>query len=325
MRRFLAIFIVFLFLFSLPAFADERKTIYEGMGMKLVSIVDSMSDEKSCALFVDAGYIYIAIYGHDDFKIFSNNEYHPFAPDGKHLMRCSNKKPASLMKLPKHNALKPINPTYAASFIKELVEGKEVQIRYYSWPEYKESDKKLRFKTLDYVYDKAVRSCGWKDLGTSNKLPKAELSIHIWKEPEYEGSANVSVIGNEHFWLRKGFDKYGGGCHISLHGYDDEIFGMQGGKWTCGTWDMHGNQKLIIRNASGNVLFSEEVPRNTGRAKEGNPWSYAHRAAKIAWEASPEGSIALEQFGSGEKMSLYGFKELWKWGIKNCGFPPLDQ
>lgn len=57
----------------------------------------------------------------------------------------------------------------------------------------------------------------------------------------------------------------------------------------------------------------------------GETWPAGEIAAKKAWEVAPLGSIEIEErLGGGEKVLLYGFRELWKWGVDNAGFPPLE-
>ena len=92
-----------------------------------------------------------------------------------------------------------------------------------------------------------------------------------------------------------------------------------------------GNKSLIIRDSDGNIVFNETFPSDftnpawTNKTWTGEKWPAGKMAAMKAWEVAPLGSIEIER-GSGheEKILLYGFRELWKWGVDNAGFPPLE-
>jgi hypothetical protein len=53
-------------------------------------------------------------------------------------------------------------------------------------------------------------------------------------------------------------------------------------------------------------------------------WPEGETAVKKAWESAPLGSIEIEDIEYTIRVSLYGFRELWKWGVDNLNFPSLD-
>ncbi len=103
---------------AISAFAqDERETIFEGFDTQMDSFVDAMTDEKRGAIFVFFGPIYMAIYGHNDFTIWSYGNYMNFAPDATHLIRVEGNKPFSLTYRDKLNSLSFANHAEAESVI----------------------------------------------------------------------------------------------------------------------------------------------------------------------------------------------------------------
>lgn len=80
---------------------------------------------------------------------------------------------------------------------------------------------------------------------------------------------------------------------------------------------------MIIRDSNGIVVFKEVLPSHYENANTGETWPVGKTAAKKAWEFAPLGSIEIE--GSyGKKVLLYGFRELWQWGVNNADFPSLE-
>lgn len=57
----------------------------------------------------------------------------------------------------------------------------------------------------------------------------------------------------------------------------------------------------------------------------GNPWEPAKRAAGVMWEAAPHGSVSIESGYVEKSAMLYGFRELWTWGVDKCGFPAVSE
>lgn len=304
-----------------PAIADKQETIFEGFDTKIVSVLDIMTDEVSGVLFADFGPVYMAIYGNDDFAIWTRRDDLHFAFDSIHLIRVGKNKPFPLKYIAKRNGLRPVDPSHAESVIKSLVKGEMVKIRYYNWPQHDSYYHHLKNINLAYVYGRAVKKFGWKDFGVPAKLKPVELSVEVSKNPDHKGYAIISVNGNPNLALHKGFDEYGGGCYIEVG--VKKTFGIQKGKWCCNDVDLMGKNRIIIRNLNDEIVFEGVVPKNYGPQIFGNPWPLGEKAAKTAWKVGSLGSIETE--GShGKKVRLYGFKELWIWGVENADLPPLE-
>lgn len=308
----------FVFLFS-NSFGQNQEVLFEGMGAKLVSEVDAMTDEKNCAIFVEVrGPIYFAIYGSDDFTIWAKENNYLFANDTKHLIRVGENKPYELTALGKRNGLKPVNKTEAKNVIEALLKGEEIKIRVYEWPSYSKEDVTLINKNLAFVYDKAVKNCNWTDLGIKQTLAPVELKVYEPNEPDSKGYATVSVVGNDDLSLAKGFNKYGGGCYIEVG--IQKTFGMQNDEWCCDKVGIGGDCKIVIKDKDGKVIFSETVPEHYSSQEDGNSWPVGEKAVRLCYDLAPEGSIEIIEFGMKTySASLYGFKELWEWGVtKGC-------
>jgi len=320
MKRF-GFVLLLVFILSTPTLADERKTIFEGCDAKIVSIIDDMTDKKSEVIFLYFAPIYMAVYGSNDYAIWTNSNDLHFAFDSSHLIRVGDNKPFSLICLEKRNGLRPTNAVEAESVIKSLAKGEEVKLRYYDWPQHDKIDRKLQNPNFGFVYYKAVKLFGWKDFGVSHQLGPVKLNIFISTEPDSKGYARVTVEGNRYLGLRKNFDKYGGGATINVGA--NSAFGLHKGRWICKSVELSGNKHLIIRDSNGDIVFKEVLPSSYNNVITGETWPVGKTAAKKAWEVAPLGSIEIE--GSyGKRAFLYGFRELWKWGVDNAGFPPLE-
>lgn len=85
-KRSMVVFHMLLVMSSV-AFGKDRTTIFEGLNMTLVSVVDSMNDEKGRALFVKDGPLYFNLYGNNNFTITAEESTRLFAQDANHLIR----------------------------------------------------------------------------------------------------------------------------------------------------------------------------------------------------------------------------------------------
>lgn len=310
-----------LLLLPVSASAQSTEILYEGMGMKLESLTDAMTDERSCVLFIDQGPVYFALYGHNLFTIWAEEDSGlNFSSDSNHMIRVGEQSPYSLTALFRRNGLKPANATQAAAVVRALLEGERMRYRYYDWPSYDSSDREVDAPNVAYAYNIAVERCGWRDLGVSGELGQAELSVYLGQE----GYVAINVVGNDDLRLRKGFDQYGGGCHIQLG--VQGVFGRQAGNWTSEAVDRFDRERLVVFDADRNRVYSNRGgPSTFGRSQlEGHPWPQSEAAARAAWEAAPDGSIELENSTYAKRVSLYGFHELWRWGVENCGFPSVE-
>ena len=303
--------------------AADSETLFDGLGLRLVSTVDPMTDKRSCALFVDEGPIYLAIYGHADFVVWAHEDPKVlFAPDSPHLVRVGKAPPMALVPQSKRNGLKPKDPAAASAVIQGLARRELVRLRYLDWPSHDPHDVEFKNPNVAFVYAIATKRCGWKPLGVPSELAPVTLDIHEGKEPQYQGYARVKPEGNPGLELAKGFDKFGGGCHIAIGIH--ETFGMKGGQWTNAHVDTLKSTKLVIRDADGATVFSERVPGSYSFSRSGvtQAWPEAAMAARLAWQHSPGGSLALEGIRN-ERVSLYGFRELWKWGEAHGCWPSV--
>jgi|GEM_PF-5900620 hypothetical protein len=271
--------------------AQTEKTLYENLGMRLVKYTDAMTDQQSCALFIDQGEIYFALYGHDNYMLWSNDDTNlTFSPDSNHMIRIDDQPPYSLRTLVRRNGLEPMNTHEAAAVIRALVNRDRIRIRYYDWPSYDRQDHEVSPSPVSYVYNMGVKHCGWQDLGVSEDLRNAELRVYRGED----GFVSVQVIGNDNLSLTKGFEQSGGGCHITL-GRVWGLFGRQADQWTSEQVDPLNRNRLIISNANGDTMYEDYAgPRSYSRnRRNGNPWPNAEDAAHAAWEAAPDGSIKL--------------------------------
>jgi len=317
---------------AISAFAEERETIFEGFGAQIVSIVDAMTDEKDGVIFVDFNPIYIVIQLHDsgtlffDIKSYENSGIN-FASDGEHLIRVGEDEPFSLNYDKKNNCLFPKTFEEGIYVVKSLVKGEEIKLRYYEdkGTRYNQVDRKLQNIFLGFVYCKAAKLFGWQDLEVSPELPPVKLDIYHPTDPDSKVEALI-IGGNPDLMLKK----QGGGAYASI-----TVGGMEGFSLSSnGEWIHNGNimgPDLIIRDSNGIIVFKEEIPYGIGLYKE-NPdawdmllfgdgrWPEGEAAAKKAWESAPLGSIEIDD---GARVSLYGFRELWKWGVDNLNFPSL--
>ncbi|MBC8416177.1 MAG: hypothetical protein ISS80_01900 [Candidatus Cloacimonetes bacterium] len=319
--KYILLVLLSIVVISNSAFADDRETVFEGLGAKIVTVVDDMTDEKSGVIFLDFGSIYMAVYGYNDYAIWANTDDLNFAFDETHLIRVGENEPFTLKSLIKRNCLKPTNAVEAEAVIKSLARGEEIKLRYYNWPQHEKIDKKLQNLNFGFIYNKAVNLFGWKDFGISTELAPVKLNIYIPTDIGSEGYVSITVEGNSDLGLGKNFDQFGGGTTINVGVKSG--FGFNKGHWICGSVELSGNKHLIIRDSNGIIVFKEVLPTSYICAPAGERWPSGEIAAKKAWEASPLGSIEIE--GSfGKRVMLYGFRELWKWGVENSVFPSLE-
>lgn len=310
--------------FLIQARADDRKTLFDGLGLKLVTTIDAMTDKSQCSLFVlpEYGPIYFSIEGPDKVTIWPRIDGLLFASDAEHLLRIGDATPIKLQVLPKRNGLA-IETSDAAAVVKALIKGDRIRLRVVRFPSYEKTDLEPPSNfALPYVWSLATQKCGWPSLGVSTELPSAKLDIYKPDNPDSQGYVSVTVRGNGDLGIRKGFDKFGGGCDITLGSH--EIFGMKAHRWISEWVDSDGRTKLVVRDKDGNILFEERVPTQYGRVGA-NPWPVGEQAARAMLRAAPFGSVILEDSTYKPKATLYGFKELWDWGIQNCSFPSLEK
>jgi len=307
-------------------------TIFEGFDTKLVSISDAMTDEKLGVIFADFGPIYIAIYGHNDFTIWPYGHYIKFASDATHLIRVEGNKPFSLIYRDKLNGLTFANRAEAESVIQAIVKGEEINLRYYEdkGNRYNQVDSKLQNIFLGFVYCKAANLFGWKDLGISPELPPVKLNTYTPTSPDSKAEVQVNIQGNPALMLTK---RKGSSCASIRVGGIEVLRLNSNGEYVY--IDNFMSDYLVIRDSNGIIVFKERLPIGNYIEKPTNytmlafgdtRWPEGETAVKKAWESAPLGRIELEAGWSidSRDASLYGFRELWKWGVDNLNFPSLD-
>lgn len=325
MERALKIGLFMLLVAVVNVYADEQEIIFEGFRSSILYEVDSMTDKKIGIVWVDFGEIVVAIYGPDSCVIWPKNEKLNFAHDMTHYIRVGENAPYEMKELSKQKGILPVYKEDAGNVIRSLVQGNEVRVRYFDWPAREKHDVKIQNKNLGYVYNKASVVMGWDKLGTTDKLPPVELDVYVAKDRESKGYANVSVVGNKELSLSRNFEKYGGETTVKVG--RNSTFGLKKSKWVCGTVDIHKLDNLIIRDERGKVVFKEKLPSDyvIGYDVTSTPvWAMGRKAAQKAWDCAPYGSIEVEG-DKAARIILYGFRELWQWGVKNAGLPKLTQ
>ena len=307
---------------STAAKANQRTTIFNGFGVSIDQIRDVMTDENKCAMFVQAGPIYLSINGPSKIVVWASTDELNFAFDASHLIRIGEDNPLQLTYLSKRNGLALPSAKVSEHLVEALAKGKAVYIRYVDWPEHDSHDVKIESPAFAYAWGIAAEKCGWHKLDVPSVLAPAELRIYEPTDPASKGYATASVIGNDDIGLSKGFDKYGGGCQIKVgvHG----ILGMFKGHWATETASLLGSGKLTVFDKDGKTTFEAKFPDGYGGIG-GVPWGPAESAARAMWEASPNGTISVTDVTyDKQRVPLYGFRKLWQWGQNNCGFPALD-
>jgi hypothetical protein len=318
MRRLALAGIVAIFAFA--GGADERERLFDGMGIRLEKITDSMTDKTSCVMFVDEGPIYLAVTP-AKVNVWSASDELLFAFDSKHLIRVGDAPPMTLTYLSKQNGISVADAATAGKVVKALAARTPVKVRYYDWPSHDQHDREIVSPAFAYVWGKAEKACGWKPLGVPAELPQATLHVFESKDEITKGYAKLMVDGNDTLGLQKGFDQYGGGCHITVGVI--ETVGMQAGQWTNALVDLGGRQRIVVRDETGKTVFDEKVPNSYGVTRTGNQWEPARRAAIAMWEVAPLGTVSIESSFVEKQSSLWGFRELWNWGVDRCGFPAM--
>ena len=318
-----------------PQKPGEQRILFDDLGMKLVSTVDAMTDKASCSLFVEEDFVYVAIYSRNDLAVWSQDDSKIlFASDASHLIRIGKDVPMELVVEAKRNGLKPKTPTAAGAIVLALARREPVRLRFVQWPGHEPQDVEIKNPNVAFVYAIGAKECGWKPLGVPSDLAPVTLDVHEGNGSAQAGYARVSPVGNRKLGLGKGFDRYGGGCHISIGSQD--TLGMKDGEWNSSFVDALAKTsagvatKLVVRDAAGEKVFDEQPPTSYGRDTiGGTPWPPAEKAARVAWQHSPSGRLALEGgLGGGlidRSASLYGFRELWTWGQEHGCWPAVAE
>jgi hypothetical protein len=358
MKRFLslAIILAITLLNFQNSFADVKTLLFEGFNSKIVSIIDEMTDKKRGVIKIDRigeyNLVTLSIYGPDDFAIWPNDRGLHFAFDEKHLIRVGKSKPIELVKLRKLNALVPKTKAHAREVIQGLARGKKVLLRFYEWPGHGKADVKLTNPHFGYVYKKAANYFKWPHIKGTAKLPAPKLKI--LKSHKGDKIIAVSIdYGSNHSDLSLDRGMVVNTWQIALD-TTTPLFGVQTqywyyskkfGKrlWTTTRTDKTTSVKkrwflneehfgksirVIVRNKQDDILFDSKQTVDFMKKRLSPAWRKGKQAAVAAWHAAPEGSIEVIQDNYGReersKTVLYGFRELWEWGVNNEGLPPME-
>jgi hypothetical protein len=305
-----------LLLASIDGFAEERVTLFEGFDLKLQRLTDAMTDKKSCALFVTAHPVYLSIQGPADVTIWPHAEDLFLAFDGEHLVRIGDSPAEGLKYLSKRNGLVPADAKQAARIVKALAAKTPVKIRYIAWPSHDPGDVTVSAPAFAYVWGIAEKQCGWPSLGVPAELPPAEISVYHSKDND--GYAAVSVESNKDLTLVRDAARHGSACtiHVGVH----DTVSVKNGSWNS----RQNKGELIVRDQAGKVVFEEKFPPFDGGPPGGTRWAKAEDAALAMWSVAPLGSVSV--VGNSyeiENVPLYGFREMWNWGLENCPLPKL--
>lgn len=312
--------LIFLFLLSsISVFSNDREIVFNQYGITAEKSVDFMSDEVNCAIFVDFEDIYLGIYDADEFFIWAENGL-IFDPDAQNLIRVGNNPPYKLIKHNKHEALLLDSNLESLNVIKSLLQGQEVKLRYYSWPGHTKHDVILKNNFLNYAYGKVYQDFQWEDAKVPYTLRRPNIIVETFSifDTEYttvypEGNMDLFLATDDNgIYLWEGIHKF--------LGYVENQF-------MCINNYPEGADSLVIRSEAGDIVFQEKIPLSLNGDKrnwESQPWDKANQAAKAAWNNCPFGTIEVTGSLRGRAASLYGFKEIWTWGVENAGLPTLD-
>lgn len=310
--------------------ASDRTTIYEGFNASIESETDSMTDRKIGLLFIHFGAYYIAIYDHQSFKIWPGTDKLIFADNKNNLIRPSKSNPIRLIRTYPKGGLTTANKTEAAKIIRALVNGEEVKFRYEDFPGYETNESIMQNKAAGFLYTKAAAEFGWKNLGQKNEIPKADISTYISKDANGEpnGYFSNSVLLNDQVQLSRGDRKWGGAVFAEF-GFPlrVEAFGFNGKNWLFKPNILREKMAITIKDKDGNTLYQGNTPTYDMKqdSLRGSGWPDAENAARAAWKAGPFGTLTIKSNRESQTSLLYGFQELWQWGIENAGLPKISE
>jgi len=164
---------------------------------------------------------------------------------------------------------------------------------------------------------------GWKDLGTSPELPPVKLNINTYPPKDGYYEIVVSIQENPDLKVAKiteggssfGYIFIGGKAGLRLNS-DGEMVYLK---------EIYWGHNITILDSRGNIIFKEDLPCTNFEPNK--RWPEGKTVVKKMWDSAPLGSIKLQTgffFIEKKDVNLYGFRELWKWGVDNLNFPSLD-
>lgn len=145
-----------------------------------------------------------------------------------------------------------------------------------------------------------------------------KLSIYHGEGPNAGGQMRASIIGNDRLTLTR-FAQ--GQCDIAVSNLFD-VIEFRDGTFASGRVIPHGDVRVRVVERGGGVLFDEPGDEDRTLIAKGS----VLRAAESMWRAAPGGYV--EVLGGDSRFEgrapLAGFRELWKFGVTNCGWPTLE-
>jgi hypothetical protein len=278
-----------------------------------------MTDKTTGVIFYTIGDIYFAIYGSDNFRIFSKNDNEHFSFDSQNLIRVEKNKPMMLLTETKSNSLYSTNKDDSLKIITALVNNKQVSLRYYTWPEYLQQDITVQDENLSVIYKKAAKEFCWTDLTPSttpdiSSLKKSNIELYVYTD---ERDINYTSITQKDDAT---------GIQLIRDG-DDVLF-------KAGIWEI-----LHLRKSKkkGYQFVYNEYPiiKTIYLINEKREMESAIDLPKSKSEAEKVGIQILQAIASNaplgklridynKELSLSAFLDIWTYGVDYFNLPKID-
>jgi hypothetical protein len=287
--------------------AQSSSVLYDALDMKLSKSQDAMTDGVTCLLRIGPESWKFTIDSDKSFLI--EKTVGQIAPDEQHMIRLGRGKPIPLTYVPRRNLLTLRDPISAGAIVKAIVQGSDsVRIRFFTFPSREIWDVTVENPNVGLAYQRGVAGCGWRPLIVPAVIASARISVYEPADANMPGYASVRVVGNSNLSLTKGFDTFGGGCQIKVG--PEEFFGIKEGQWTGLSAVAAGRGEYVVRDSAGKELLKTASPE---------------AAARSAWSAGPLATLERSPSWSESSLTrLYGFRELWEWGVRRCRFPSIE-
>jgi hypothetical protein len=327
---FRLLFISFFFLLCSVGIclAQERKILFEGFGGTLMSQTDSMNDKVRGILVLDMGRYDVAISGHDGFSLLVN-QTRSIVTNSKHnMIRPQGLMPIPLIKNELGNSLTAVSRADSTKIIRSITRGEDVRVRYFDVISNEIKESTLSNKASGFLYSKAASQFGWKRVGQIDELPQVEIKVYVGKDTDGNTSGYFSARPdiNNSLILRR-IRQLGQSVFFEV-GWPSsiEVFGHNGSQWIgMSIVGESAGIKILVKDKDGRILYEGSGPAydRWDRSLHGVAWVEAENVAKAVLAAGPMGSIKVF-VGTREYSSpLYGFKELWDWGVQNATLPKI--
>jgi hypothetical protein len=310
--------------------AQGRTTIFEGFNGTIESEVDSMTDRKVGLLFIRFKELYIAIYDHESFTIWPSSEKLLLADSKNNLIRPPGSAPIKLIRTAK-GGLTTMSKAEASKIIRSLVNGQEIKLRYETFPSRDATDRTIQNKAAGFLYTKAASEFRWKMHGQSNLIPKADIFSYFGKSNgELDGYFTANILLNNQIELSRIQKRFNSNIFVKFDfPLRKEVFGFGNGNWLFKPDILTKKIEIAVKDENGKIIYEGSTPdldhESSMRGYDGLIWGDAENVAKAAWKAGSMGTITLKSRIGNSTSSLYGFRELWQWGIDNHGLPPINE